>query len=94
MLGLLQGKSHRVHTGVAVLSGSRELTFVSSAKVTFSPMSRKEIDFYVCSGECDDKAGAYAVQGLGSRFIEGIVGDFYTVMGLPVSRLYHLLNNL
>ena len=94
MLGMLQGTSHWVHTGVAVLSVCGERSFVSSAKVTFSPMSRHEIDDYVCSGECDDKAGAYAVQGLGSRFVEQIAGDFYTVMGLPVNRLYHLLNQL
>lgn len=94
MLRDLAGRSHRVHTGVAVLRGNRERTFVSSADVTFAPMSREEIAAYAASGECDDKAGSYAVQGMGARFIERVNGDFYAVMGLPLCPLYRVLVEL
>ena len=67
--------------------------FVSSAAVTFLPMREEEILSYAAGGEGDDKAGAYAVQGVGARYIERIDGDYYTVMGLPVCRLYRLLSD-
>ncbi|MEG1773374.1 MAG: Maf family protein [Oscillospiraceae bacterium] len=94
MLSLLSGCAHRVYTGVCVLSGEYERTFVSSARVHFSPMSAQEIADYTASGECEDKAGAYAIQGRGARFIDRIDGDYYAVMGLPVCRLYQLLRDL
>lgn len=93
MLRLLSGKTHFVHTGVCVLCAGVAQQFVSSAAVTFLPMREEEILSYAAGGEGDDKAGAYAVQGVGARYIERIDGDYYTVMGLPVCRLYRLLSD-
>jgi len=91
MLLLLSGKTHTVITGCAIITKKRSTSFHEAAEVTFYPLSDAEIDEYVASKEPYDKAGAYAVQGLGSKFVRGIQGDFYTVMGLPVARLYHEL---
>jgi septum formation protein len=92
MLRLLAGKTHLVHTGVCLLQPGEARQFVSSAAVTFAPMSEREISFYAACKEPADKAGAYAVQGVGARYIERIEGDYYAVMGLPVCRLYRLLS--
>ena len=80
-------------TGVclALPAPGMENAFVSRAQVTFAPLGEDEILSYVASGEPADKAGAYGIQGLGARFIERINGDYYTVMGLPVCGLYHLM---
>lgn len=94
MLRLLSGRSHTVITGCAILTAKMSRSFSESAEVTFWPMTEAEIEEYVASKEPFDKAGAYAVQGLGSKFVRGIRGDFYTVMGLPVSRLYHELQKM
>lgn len=92
MLRALRGQAHTVHTGVCVICpGEPPRTAVESTRVRFAPMSEREIDFYVRSGEPMGKAGAYGIQGLGARFVSGIEGDYYTVMGLPVHRLYRLL---
>ena len=64
------------------------------AKVKFAAMSEGEIEHYVASGECSDKAGAYAIQGLGARYIEYISGDYYSVVGLPVRKLYKTLSDM
>ena len=66
----------------------------AATKVWFAPMSDEQIREYVASGEPMDKAGAYAIQGLGARFIEGIKGDYFNVMGLPVRLLYELLTEV
>jgi septum formation protein len=94
MLRLLSGRTHQVCTGVCVLSPAGENTFFSEASVTFFPMSEDEIAFYAASGEPDDKAGAYAIQGLGARYIQSVAGDYYAVVGLPVSRVYQALRAL
>jgi septum formation protein len=91
MLKLLSGKTHTVITGCAIITKKLSTAFHEAADVTFYPMTENEIQEYVASKEPFDKAGAYAVQGLGSKFIRGIHGDFYTVMGMPVARLYHEL---
>ena len=91
MLALLQGRDHRVLTGVWVCGCGRKDGYVSEAKVRFAPMTDDEIDDYVQTGECMDKAGAYAVQGRCLRYIDGIDGDFYTVMGLPAASLWRFL---
>lgn len=91
MLAALQGRSHRVLTGVWVCSADREDGFVSAATVRFAPMTDEEIAAYVATGEPMDKAGAYAVQGKALRYIDGIDGDFYTVMGLPAASLWRFL---
>jgi septum formation protein len=91
MLTRLQGDRHEVWTGVAVAgpSGSVE-SLADRASVTFTSMTAEEIDDYIDTGEPMDKAGAYALQGLGARFIASIDGNPYTVIGLPV----HLLDRL
>jgi septum formation protein len=94
MLNLLSGKTHTVATGCAVITKTISKSFYEKSRVTFYPMTESEIDEYVASKESFDKAGAYAVQGLGSKFVKAIHGDFYTVMGLPVARLYHELKEL
>lgn len=89
MLELLQGKTHEVLTGVAIidLPSKREVVFHERTKVKFRQMSMQEIRAYVKTGEPVDKAGAYGVQGLGSIFIEKIEGCYFNVVGLPVCKL-------
>lgn len=94
MLKLLSGRTHVVVTGCAILTRKVSKAFCERAEVTFHPMSDVEIEGYVDSGEPFDKAGAYAAQGVGAKFIRGIQGDFFTVMGLPVARLYHEMARL
>lgn len=94
MLKLLSGRTHTVVTGCAIITRKVSKSFCERADVTFHPMTDGEIAGYVASNEPFDKAGAYAVQGLGAKFVRGIDGDFFTVMGLPVARLYHELKAL
>jgi len=92
MLGLLAGREHRVVTAVRVKRGAdagRER--IETSEVRIAPMSPEEILWYVATGEPGDKAGAYAVQGLGSRFIESVSGSYSNVMGLPARSVYLLL---
>jgi septum formation protein len=93
MLRKLSGQWHQVLTGVAFIDGGSAEVRVAYEKteVKFAVMSQDEIDWYVSSGEPRDKAGAYAIQGLGARFIEGIRGDYFNVVGLPVRLLYELV---
>ncbi len=69
-------------------------TFSETARVWFYPMSQEEMEAYADSGEPMDKAGAYGIQGLCARYIKGIEGDYNTVVGLPVGRLYQELKSL
>ena len=87
----LSGKVHQVVTGVAIMDASSCETFCSASKVYFYPLSAREIDNYLDSLEWQDKAGAYAIQGLGCRFVEKIEGDYNNIVGLPVARLYREL---
>ncbi len=93
MLSMLQNGSHQVYTGVTLLSvvdGKEQLdTFYSVTKVYMDAMSNAEIWSYIETGECMDKAGSYAIQGYGAKYIKKIVGDYYNVMGLPVEKVYH-----
>lgn len=97
MLLLLQGRTHRVLTGVWLMTADaagnvvKESGFTDRAEVEFYPMTRSEAEAYVATGEPLDKAGAYGIQGYGLRFVRGIRGDFYTVMGLPGSRTVRAL---
>lgn len=91
MLGLLQGRTHSVITGCAIVSKELSTTFYEKARVTFYPMTEAEIETYADTEEPFDKAGAYAIQGYGARFVQAISGDYYTIMGLPLARLYHEL---
>ena len=97
MLSELKGKDHSVYTGVTVFGHISDedmnFTFAEKTLVKVSKLTDEEIRQYVDSGECDDKAGAYAIQGEFSKFIEGIEGDYFNVVGLPISRLYRELKN-
>jgi septum formation protein len=90
MLRLLQSRWHQVQTGVALISASGTEVDVEMTEVRFAPMSDAEIEWYVSTREPMDKAGAYAIQGMGARFIESIKGDYFNVMGLPVRLVYEL----
>ena len=94
MLRLLSGRTHDVLTGLCVCGGSRRLTHVEPTRVRMGRMSEAEIAWYVSTGEPFDKAGAYAVQGLASRFVEGIDGSYSNVVGLPISSVCDLLKEL
>ncbi len=93
MLKLLSGRTHTVYTGVAVVSNSKTQTLVESTQVTFCALSDGEIREYIATGEPMDKAGAYGIQGYGGKYITGIDGCFFNVMGLPLNRLYNLLKS-
>ncbi|MGI6392960.1 MAG: Maf family protein [Candidatus Izemoplasmatales bacterium] len=94
MLRILSGTKHMVVTGTAILTKAVSHSFYSKTAVTFYPLTDEEIDKYIASKEPMDKAGAYAVQGYGARFVERIEGDYYTVMGMPVSRIYQEFKKL
>jgi septum formation protein len=94
MLRRLSGREHVVVTGVAVRDGDRTLLEVSRTCVWFVPLSPGEIAWYVQSGEPRDKAGAYAIQGLASRFVERIQGSYTNVVGLPMATVHQLLGRL
>ncbi len=91
MLRKLSGRTHRVYTGVAVVSNSATHVAAQATRVTFCPLSDEEIQDYIATGEPMDKAGAYGIQGYGGKFITGIHGCFFNVMGLPLNRLYTML---
>jgi septum formation protein len=94
MLRMLSGREHQVITGVClVVSGQCSVASETSA-VTMSAISTKEIAAYVASGEPMDKAGAYAIQGIASRWIPRIEGDYSNVVGLPVALVYRMLRQL
>jgi septum formation protein len=90
MLSLLAGRRHEVLTGVCLRRGGEATTDLASTAVWFAPMSQEEIAEYVASGEPMDKAGAYGIQGLASRFVERIEGSYSNVVGLPVALVYRL----
>lgn len=94
MLRDLSGRTHTVHTGVAIVDAQtqRSLTFVESTRVTFRRLSRQEIAAYVATGSPMDKAGAYGLQDdLGAVFIERVEGCFTTVVGFPLARFHREL---
>ena len=97
MLRLLQGKTHQVYTGVTLVYNTdgmrREHTFFECTEVTFYPMSDEEIEEYIATGDCDDKAGSYGIQGAAAIYIEKINGDYNNVVGLPIARLYQELKD-
>ena len=90
MLERISGKKHKVYTAVCVFNSRLKThkSFVEETTVEVAELSKEDIDFYLSKDEAYDKAGAYAIQGLFSRYIVGIEGDYYNVMGLPVGRVY------
>jgi septum formation protein len=91
MLGLLSGRAHDVLTGVALARHGRIVVEVESTTVWMASLSDEDVAWYVATGEPRDKAGAYAIQGLASRFIPRIAGSYTNIVGLPVARVYRLL---
>ncbi|MBO5323014.1 MAG: septum formation protein Maf [Oscillospiraceae bacterium] len=91
MLRLLSGRDHQVMTGVTVLTDDDCITFTDVTDIHFRELSDAEILRYVESGEPMDKAGSYGIQGGAALFAEKMVGDYYNVMGLPVCRLWQVL---
>lgn len=98
MISSLQGKKHQVYTGVCLWWNKgklkQHLTFYEKTDVEVYSMTEEEIDAYVATKECTDKAGSYAIQGLFSPYIKGIVGDYNNVVGLPVARIYQEIKKL
>lgn len=94
MLTLLSGRAHAVFTGVTIMQGGTVCSEFERTLVRFRDLSEREIYAYIETGEPMDKAGSYGAQGIGSLFIEGIEGDFFNVMGLPLCRLSKMLEKL
>lgn len=95
MLRLLAGREHEVLTGVALQEvAGPGAAVVETSKVRMAPLDDREIDWYVATGEPRDKAGAYAIQGLGALFVEAVDGNYSNVVGLPVSTVYWLFVRL
>ena len=94
MLQLLSGRSHQVITGVCLLAPGFEHTEAEITEVRFSRLSHTEIADYIATHEPMDKAGAYAIQGIASRWVERIDGCYFNVVGLPVPRVYRMLRKL
>lgn len=91
MLQTLSGRMHEVYTGVCVRCADVYESFSERTAVYFKKLSEKQIENYIKTGEPMDKAGAYGIQGKGALLITHICGDFFNVVGLPISRLYDLL---
>ncbi len=91
MLKMLSGKTHKVITGVSILSAKEKETFSVTSEVSFDNLTDYEIMDYVNTNEPLDKAGAYAIQGDAAKFITGINGDYYAIIGLPINRVYQIL---
>jgi len=94
MLRRLSGRTHEVMTGISLRRGAYEIGRVEITRVDVVPLSDADIAWYVASGEGRDKAGAYAIQGLASRFIPRIVGSYANVVGLPVAAVEELLREI
>lgn len=91
MLTALSGRSHTVYTGVTVRRDGEALTEHEATAVRFRPLTPAEIAAYAATGEPMDKAGSYGIQGYGALLVEGIEGDYFNVVGLPVCRLGRML---
>ncbi len=94
ILRALSGKTHKVITGVTVMYQGGSISFAEETLVTFRKLTDKEIATYIATGEPMDKAGAYGIQGGAALFAEKLAGDYYNVMGLPVCRLWQMLQQV
>ena len=94
MLRMLSGREHEVISGISLIGGGRCGVAHEVTRVAFATLNEENISFYLRSGEPFDKAGAYAIQGLASMWIEGIRGDYFNVVGLPVHRMCKLYSEL
>ncbi len=91
MLWRLQGRTHDVWTGIAVVRDGEQRTAAECTRVQFARLDEREIAAYVRSGEPLDKAGGYGIQGLAGQFVRRVEGDYFNVVGLPLARLRQLL---
>ena len=98
MLKLLSDRTHQVYTGVAILyrcEGAKQTYFFhEKTDVIFHPVNDYELKEYISTKDCMDKAGSYGIQGPFAKHVKGIIGDYFNVVGLPVSRLYQELKKL
>lgn len=94
MLKSLQGRKHLVLTGVAIVKDDYKDLFYDHAEVIFNEMTDEEINDYLDTNEPFDKAGAYGIQGYGAKYIRYIKGDYYSVMGMPIQKLYNKIRDL
>jgi septum formation protein len=94
MLSQLSGKTHSVYTGVAIMANGKCSTFYEKTDVLFWELTEEEIHDYLDTGEPFDKAGAYGIQGVGRILVKEIKGDYFTVVGLPISRTVRELKAL
>ena len=100
MIEKIQGNTHQVYTGVSILKYNladkniEKNTFAECTEVFVYPMTKEEIETYVSTGDCMDKAGAYGIQGDFGVYVKKIHGDYNNVVGLPVARLYHELKEM
>ena len=94
MLKSLSGRKHLVLTGVAIVKNDYKDLFFDHAEVIFNEMSDSEINEYLDTDEPFDKAGAYGIQGYGAKYIRYIKGDYYSVMGMPIQKLYNKIRDL
>ena len=90
----LAGRTHRVWSGLAVREAGTERTDAAATAVTFRALGRRDLDWYLASGEWRDRAGAYAIQGKGAALVQKIEGDYSNVVGLPVPTLLELVPDL
>ncbi len=91
MLSMLSGRTHQVYTGIVLTDGTATFSESVCTDVTFRPLSQQLIREYLDTGEYKDKAGAYGIQGYGCILVERLNGDYFNVMGLPIARVYRLL---
>jgi len=94
MLERISGKTHRVYTGVAIISDDTKEVYFEYSSVKIRQLSRIDIDRYISTGEPMGKAGGYAIQGFGASLVESVNGDYFNVVGLPVGRLVDKLNKM
>ena len=91
MLLMFSGKSQYVYTSVTLLQGEKRISFTSKTEVIFKHLDEKQVEAYLSYNEWQDKAGAYAIQGAGEMLVDHYVGDFDTIVGLPLEQLRHVL---
>ena len=98
MLKLLQGRSHKVSTGVTIIATGKDgrvvHNFAEDTEVSMYDISDEEIKEYIATGEPMDKAGSYGIQGIGAKFISGVQGDYNNVVGLPIGKIYQTIKTL
>ncbi|WP_456273880.1 Maf family protein [Bacillus sp. AK031] len=94
MLRALSGNTHSVYTGVAIVKDDQQKLFYKKTDVTFWELAEEEIDTYTASGEPIDKAGGYGIQGFGAFLVKEIHGDYFSVVGLPISQVYRSLQEM